>query len=167
MLRQNFEPIRWLPTEVETEVLLSFDRIANCGSSRVELDASGRWFASTDKEATSTVHRSPTSRDETFEHEVVALSAVSAMRHDTEPESVAWISWSRADGSPAILCTEGCVGGPGAVVRRASHHPPGGRRHHDSHQPDAAVPAPPRRGPRREAPTRSVTVTDAYPTTDS
>jgi hypothetical protein len=94
MLRQNFEPIRWLPTEVETEVLLSFDRIANCGSSRVELDASGRWFASTDKEATSTVHRSPTSRDETFEHEVVALSAVSAVRHDTEPESVAWISWS-------------------------------------------------------------------------
>lgn len=102
---ESFEIIRWLPSEQETEIALSFDRLVAYGKSPVGLDASGAWFADLGNEGVLTVHSVPEPRDPAFEREVVGLAVGSAAWHDSRPGLLAWIACGRPESSPPTLAT--------------------------------------------------------------
>lgn len=102
---ESYRVIRWLASERETEVMLSLDRIAEYGSSPVGLDASGRWFADVRREGVLTVHPVPDARDSALGREAIGLGVGSAVWHDTDAGSLAWIACGRPESHPATLFT--------------------------------------------------------------
>jgi hypothetical protein len=102
---ESFRVIRWLSSERETEVMLSLDRIAEYGSSPVGLDPSGRWFADVRREGILTVHSVPDARDSALGREAIGLGVSSAVWHDTDAGSLAWIACGRPESDPATLFT--------------------------------------------------------------
>ncbi len=102
---ESFKIMRWLPSEQETEVVLSLDRLVAYGRSPVGLDASESWFADLGNEGVLTVHSVPEPRDSAFEREVVGLSVGSAVWHDSKPGSLAWIACGRPKPGPPTLAT--------------------------------------------------------------